>query len=89
MNVKILADSRSQREDVSPHLETHKMLGRWLGVGWLKMLSGERGMRFRWVLEVIDTLSTRILEVRLFVTFRPQSLRGLLNQLHLTSRTLT
>ncbi len=37
--------------------------------------------RFRWVLEVIATPSQCILEVRLFVTFSPLSLRALLNQL--------
>ena len=36
--------------------------------------------RFRWVLEVIATPSQCILEVRLFVTFSPLSLRALLNQ---------
>ena len=84
MNVKILADSKSQLEDVLVHFKTHRKcwvgglrLGRW----WLKRLSGERGTRFRCLLEVIDTLSTRILEVRLFVTFSPLSLRALLNQL--------
>ena len=85
MNVKILADSKSQLEDVSPHFKTRTKCCVWgggvVGGGWLKRLSGERGTRFRWVLEVIATPSQCILEVRLFVAFSPLSIRALLNQL--------
>ena len=42
-------------------------------------------MRFSGLLEVIFTLSARILEVKLFVTFRPQSLTASHNQLLSTS----
>ena len=68
MNVKILADSKSHLEDVLVHFKTHTKCwvgGLWLGGWWLKRLSGERGTRFRWVLEVIATPSHCILEVRL------------------------
>ena len=88
MNVKILADSKSHLEDITLHFKTRTKcwvggLGGWGGGGLkdLKRLSGERGTRFRWLLEVIATPSTCILEVRLFVTFSPLSLRALLNQL--------
>ncbi len=85
MNAKILADSKSQLEGVLVHFKTHIkcwVRGAWVAGGWwLKRLSGERGTRFRWVLEVIATPSQCILEVRLFVTFSPLSLRALLNQL--------
>ena len=58
MNVKILADSTSQLEDVLVHFKTHTKCWvwglRWLA-WWLKRLSGERGTRFRWVLEVSAT----------------------------------
>ena len=85
MNVKILADSKGHLDDVLVHFKTHTKcwiggVG-WLGRWWLKRLSGERGTRFRWVLEIIATPSQCILEVRLFVTFSPLSLRALLNQL--------
>ena len=63
--MKILAVSKSSLEDVSPHFETHTKCWEVAWGGWLKRLAGERGTRFRWVLKVIDTLSTRILEVRL------------------------
>ena len=57
-----------------------------VGGGLLKRLLEKWGKRFRGLLEVIYKLSARILEVRLFVTFRPQSLTALHNQLYLSSR---
>ena len=120
MNVKILADSKSQLEDVSVHFKTHtKCFPRppspalanhqtpmdlgchvfWSSLKgcmtkmstWLSLApcapqhhpippNHQPTPRFRWVLKASDTPSQCILEVRLFVTFSPLSLRALLNQ---------